>query len=193
VTDSIGVREDFALDRYLGRERGRIEAALRTALARVLPGLPEGLRGPVRHAVEAGGKRLRPILCVAAYTATRPGSPPDALYDLAVSSELIHTYSLMHDDLPCMDDAPLRRGRPTAHTRYGEIDTTLAGATLIPLAGLVAWTAGGELGLDDERRRAVLSRLAGPRARRAWWVGRHSISKGRDSRSRGLRSTDFIA
>jgi geranylgeranyl pyrophosphate synthase len=92
--------------------------------------------------------------------ASNPSNLTSALYDLAASLELIHAYSLMHDDLPCMDDAPIRRGAPTPHTIHGERATTVGGAALIPAAGLQAWQAGGALGLDGETRRELVEILA---------------------------------
>jgi geranylgeranyl pyrophosphate synthase len=71
----------------------------------------------------------------------------EAIYDLGASLELVHAYSLMHDDLPCMDDAPLRRGHPTTHRVHGEAAAVAAGAALIPLAALQALVAGRVLGL----------------------------------------------
>lgn len=139
---------EFPLDSFLRSERERIEDALARSVDGLVPELHEALREPVRHGVLAGGKRLRPILCVEAFRAVG-GDPPEAAYDLGVSLELIHAYSLMHDDLPCMDDAPLRRGRPTVHRLHGELRTTLAGAALIPAAGRQAWRAATALGCDD--------------------------------------------
>ena len=88
----------------------------------------------VEYALEAGGKRIRPALCVAAYEAVAGIPADERVRDIANSLELIHTYSLVHDDLPCMDDDDLRRGRPTTHKVYGEGAAVLAGAALIPLA-----------------------------------------------------------
>jgi geranylgeranyl pyrophosphate synthase len=82
-----------------------------------------------------------------------------ALYDLSAAIELIHAYSLMHDDLPCMDDANLRRGQPTPHTLFGEEATARAGAALIPAAGLWALRASKALGADESACRSILSQL----------------------------------
>jgi len=147
---------------FLARERDQVEAALRQGLEDLLPAVPEALRGAVGHGVLSGGKRLRPILCVAAYRAA--GGQDDSVYDLAVALELIHAYSLMHDDLPCMDDADLRRGEPTTHKLHGEGPTTVAGALLIPLAARQVWNAASRLELTEEEGRglvAELSRAAG--------------------------------
>ena len=84
-----------------------------------------GLDEAMRYSLLAGGKRIRPVLCLAA--ARSAGFDPEAVLPAAASIELIHTYSLIHDDLPAMDDDELRRGRPTSHVVYGEDVAILAG------------------------------------------------------------------
>jgi len=148
----------FDLAAYLEAERGRVNGALERAVARLRSTLPEPLAPAAAHAVLTGGKRLRPILCVAAQRACGEGVV-DASYDMAAALEFIHAYSLMHDDLPCMDDADLRRGRPTPHKIFGEIPSMEAGAALIPAAALQAWWAAGELGCSPERGAAVVAEL----------------------------------
>ncbi len=143
----------------MDRERERVEEALVRALEATRPHLGESLAPVVEHGVLSGGKRVRPILCVAAYGAAG-GEASEGIYDLAVSLELIHAYSLMHDDLPCMDDAELRRGRPTPHRIYGETRTTVAAASLIPAAALRAWEAAGELGVPEGGAREIVRELA---------------------------------
>ncbi len=149
---------EIRLREFLTQERARVEAALRHALEVLSPHLPERLVAAVEHGVSSGGKRLRPILCVAAYRAV--GGRQDGIYNLAVSLELIHAYSLMHDDLPCMDDAELRRGVPTTHTVHGEAATMVAGALLIPAAALQAWEGATSLGLPEEVGRRLVEELA---------------------------------
>lgn len=85
----------------------------------------EGLRAAMRYSLLAGGKRIRPVLALA--TAAAIGHEPDTVLPLAAALELIHTYSLIHDDLPAMDDDDLRRGRPTCHVEFGEDVAILAG------------------------------------------------------------------
>jgi geranylgeranyl diphosphate synthase, type II len=85
----------------------------------------EGLEEAMRYSLLAGGKRIRPVLALA--TASALGRDPAGVLPLAAALELIHTYSLIHDDLPAMDDDDLRRGRPTCHVRYGEDVAILAG------------------------------------------------------------------
>src|SRR5918995_4488232 len=82
----------------------------------------------MRYSLLAGGKRIRPVLALA--TARALGREPREVLPLAAALELIHTYSLIHDDLPAMDDDALRRGRPTCHVRYGEDVAILAGDAL---------------------------------------------------------------
>src|SRR3954451_5868207 len=82
----------------------------------------------MRYSLLAGGKRIRPVLALA--TAHAIGMQTEAVLPLAGALELIHTYSLIHDDLPAMDDDSLRRGRPTCHVRYGEAVAILAGDAL---------------------------------------------------------------
>ena len=146
------------LDAYLEARRAPVEAALERAVSALGEGLSEEVRRAAGHGVTTGGKRLRPVLCLVTYHACG-GSLTDAAYDLAASLELIHAYSLMHDDLPCMDDADLRRGRPTTHRESGEDATMRAGAALIPAAALQALAACEALGCDRERSIAVTRAL----------------------------------
>jgi len=143
---------------YLDAQQGPVEAALERAVAALLSDTSRVVREAAHYGVTTGGKRLRPILCVAAYEACG-GEVGDATYDLGASLELIHAYSLMHDDLPCMDDADLRRGRPTTHRQHGEDATMVAGAALVPAAALQALRACESLGCPPERAGAVTRAL----------------------------------
>lgn len=109
----------------------RIQQDLETAIAHF--DLPERLKAAVRHAVLLGGKRVRPALCYAAAQLSQPHLPA-AARRAAVAVELIHCYSLTHDDLPCMDNDALRRGEPTCHVLYGEATALLTGDLLQSLA-----------------------------------------------------------
>ncbi|TLD71747.1 polyprenyl synthetase family protein [Phragmitibacter flavus] len=93
---------------------------------------PASLHQAMRHSVLAGGKRLRPVLCMAAAEAC--GGTKEAASFAACAVECLHTYTLIHDDLPCMDDDDLRRGRPTCHKVYGEAVALLAGDALQALS-----------------------------------------------------------
>ncbi|KMY43817.1 farnesyl-diphosphate synthase [Bacillus sp. FJAT-27916] len=98
---------------------------------------PENLRSAMNYSLEAGGKRLRPLLVLAVLRAF--GKNPLIGLDTACAIEMIHTYSLIHDDLPSMDDDDLRRGKPTNHKVYGEATAILAGDGLLTLAfGVIA-------------------------------------------------------
>src|SRR5436305_257280 len=106
------------------------------ALERLLPAVsvrPCSIHQAMRHSVFAGGKRIRPILCMEAGRAVMGSSPP-GMEELGAALEMLHTYSLIHDDLPALDNDDLRRGRPTCHKVYGEAIAILAGDALQTLA-----------------------------------------------------------
>ena len=124
-----------SLSEYLGTRRAQIEDALVRFLP-AEPACPSGLHEAMRYSLEAGGKRLRPILTLAAAEAIAPHTASvehaiAAALPAACAIELIHTYSLIHDDLPAMDDDSLRRGRPTNHLVHGEGMAILAGDGLL--------------------------------------------------------------
>ena len=111
-------------------DEGRVLAD--AALERLLPAEtehPTSIHKAMRHSVFAGGKRLRPILCMEAGRMI-PGSLPPGIEDLGAALEMLHTYSLIHDDLPALDNDDLRRGRPTCHKVFGEAIAILAGDAL---------------------------------------------------------------
>jgi geranylgeranyl diphosphate synthase type II len=87
------------------------------------------LRQPIRYALDGGGKRLRPVLCLA--VAEAAGADPEDALPAAVAIELLHTFSLVHDDLPALDDDAERRGRPSVHVAFGEANAILAGDALL--------------------------------------------------------------
>jgi len=125
----------FDLNGYLTERRTLVERALEDHLHRAGEA-PKTLAEAMHYSLMAGGKRLRPILALAASEAVG-GTPNDAL-DVACAVELIHTYSLIHDDLPAMDDDDFRRGRPTSHKKFGEAIAILAGDALCAEAFRVA-------------------------------------------------------
>ncbi|MFP3948102.1 MAG: polyprenyl synthetase family protein, partial [Longimicrobiales bacterium] len=157
--DAVSQPREMDLEEAMEAERRHVEAALVRSVESLREDLGN-LHAVAEHGVLGGGKRVRPILCVAAFRATG-GSSDAPIHDLAVSLELIHAYSLMHDDLPCMDDAALRRGRATSHLRFGEEETMMAGAALIPAAALQAWKAARVLSLDEGRCRRIVRELLG--------------------------------
>ena len=125
----------FDLDRYLDERKKMVEAALAAHLDRC-EGAPSTLREAMSYSLLAGGKRLRPILALAACEAV--GARPEEAIDAACAVEFVHTYSLIHDDLPAMDDDDFRRGRPTSHKKFGEAVAILAGDALCAEAFRVA-------------------------------------------------------
>ena len=118
-----------------GAWMGSVQARMEGALARLLPAAgiaPARLHEAMRYATLEGGKRVRPLLCFAAGEAC--GAPAERLEIAAAALEMIHVYSLVHDDLPCMDNDVLRRGKPTVHLEYDEATALLAGDALQALA-----------------------------------------------------------
>ncbi|HWI35297.1 MAG TPA: farnesyl diphosphate synthase [Burkholderiales bacterium] len=114
---------------------GEVQARMEGALSRLLPAAhvaPSRLHEAMRYAALEGGKRVRPLLAFAAGEVTQ--APPERLEIAAAAVELIHAYSLVHDDLPCMDDDVLRRGKPTVHVEYDEATALLVGDALQTLA-----------------------------------------------------------
>jgi geranylgeranyl diphosphate synthase type II len=135
------------------------------ALERCLPSeqvFPQSLHRAMRYSVVDGGKRFRPMLCVAAFECC--GGSGDAVIPVACALELIHAYSLIHDDLPCMDDDDLRRGKPTSHKVFGEAVAILAGDGLLSFAVELLVTDGARL-LTPARTVRILAdilKAAGP-------------------------------
>ncbi len=123
------VHTSFDFGAYLRASRERIETALEASLG---PEEPETLREAMRYSLLAGGKRLRPILCLAACELA--GGAAEVALPTAVALEMVHTMSLIHDDLPAMDNDDLRRGRPTSHKMFGEAMAILAGDALLTRA-----------------------------------------------------------
>jgi geranylgeranyl diphosphate synthase type II len=148
----------FDLPGYLARNNERIDRALSACLNR--PEASGRLIEAMRYSLMAGGKRLRPNLCLAAAQAVG-GNGDDALA-VACALEMIHTYSLIHDDLPAMDDDDLRRGKPTCHIAFDEATAILAGDALLTMAFEVIASAGAgspELPLEVIR---IIAAAAGP-------------------------------
>jgi len=116
------------VDAYMKERIPLIDAGIEARFAEGT-GFPDALQGAMRHLLFPGGKRLRPIFALAAAEAV--GGSAEAALPMAVAVELIHTYSLIHDDLPCMDDDATRRGRPTVHVAYDEATAVLAGDALL--------------------------------------------------------------
>ena len=142
---------------YLDLQRQRVE----DAIERILPAdgtRPAILNEAIRYSVLSGGKRLRPVLCVTASEAVAgPEGDADAALNAAVAIEFLHSYTLIHDDLPAMDNDLIRRGQPTVHAKYGEALAILAGDALQALA---FETASHPTGLPLERSLRIVRELA---------------------------------
>jgi geranylgeranyl diphosphate synthase, type II len=132
-------------------------AAVDAALDRLMPGenaQPPSIHRAMRYSVQAGGKRVRPILCLeSARIFTADVNP---ILPVACALEFIHTYSLIHDDLPALDNDDLRRGKPTCHKKFGEATAILAGDALLTLAFETLANAP----IEPARRVAILSHVA---------------------------------
>src|SRR5471032_1960373 len=137
-------------------ERAAVDAALATFAKTYLCSIDGPVAEAVRYSMLGGGKRLRAILLLTAYRAA--GGKGDAS-PLAAAVEVVHAYSLVHDDLPCMDDDDMRRGRPTVHIAFGVAAATSAGLAMVPLAARAATDAARALGLDDAHTGAIVSEL----------------------------------
>ncbi len=131
----IGMETPFSFDlkKYLDEKRKIVEAELERILGEVPA---EGrLLSAIRHSLLSGGKRLRPVLCVAAAeSVSSEGKAMDDVLTAGCSLEMIHAYSLVHDDLPAMDDDDLRRGKPACHKAFDEATAILAGDALLTMA-----------------------------------------------------------
>jgi geranylgeranyl pyrophosphate synthase len=151
-----GISEDTS--RSFAAERVAVQRALDGFCARWLEDVAPLTAEAIRYALLGEGKRLRAVLLLEAYRAC--GGTGDAL-DLAASVEVVHAYSLVHDDLPCMDDDDVRRGRPTVHRVYGVPVATAAGLAMVPLAARCAWHAAKAMGLGDETAADIVRDLMG--------------------------------
>ena len=150
-----GAIDAFDLTKYLKEKRECVNLRLSTILSGVAA---SRIREAMAYSLMAGGKRLRPILCMAAADAI--GQADEEVITAACALECIHTYSLIHDDLPAMDDDDLRRGRPTCHREFDEATAVLAGDGLLTLA------------FEVLARTALTSRRNAP----GWYRVIHSIS-----------------
>ncbi|MCU0624956.1 MAG: polyprenyl synthetase family protein [Gemmatimonadaceae bacterium] len=138
------------------RERRAVAAALETFCARHLGDAPGPVGEAIRYSLLGAGKRLRAILVFEAYRAAGGSGDP---CELAAAVEVVHAYSLVHDDLPCMDDDDMRRGRPTTHIVHGIAAATAAGLAMVPLAARTAYAGARGLGLDECEAGAIVREL----------------------------------
>ena len=129
-TDDLDTADTTEIEAYLRACRSEVDGMLRHLLPTQADAPPAAIEA-MRYSLFAGGKRLRPILTLAAASTVSPTASEALVHPAACAVEMIHTYSLIHDDLPAMDDDTLRRGRPTAHVVYGEGLAILAGDALL--------------------------------------------------------------
>jgi len=139
-----------------GADRERIEQRLDEICENYLSELPPVVAAAVQYGIKSPGKRVRPLLLLFAYRAA--GGRGDSSL-LACAPEVIHSYSLVHDDLPCMDDDDVRRGRPTVHKVHGSRTAILAGIAMIPLAARVVRDSTRSMGLTREATAKLLETL----------------------------------
>lgn len=137
-------------------ERAAVDAALTTFANLYMRSMDGPVADAVTYSMLGEGKRLRGILLLASYKAA--GGTGDASA-LAAAVEVVHAYSLVHDDLPCMDDDDVRRGRPTVHRAFGIPTATAAGLVMVPLAARAATDAARALGLDRNQTGAIVREL----------------------------------
>jgi farnesyl diphosphate synthase len=145
-----------AFDGWVRQSLAAVEHALETWVPADAPG---GLGSAMRYGVLDGGKRLRPLLVLAAANAVQ--AQGEAPLRAAVAVELIHAYSLIHDDMPCMDNDVLRRGKPTVHVQFGQAQAMLAGDAMQALAFEVLTPDEGVEPVVQARLCALLARAAG--------------------------------
>src|SRR5205085_10675984 len=137
-------------------ERAEIEARLDEICEAYLLDLPPAVSEAISYGLKSPGKRLRPVLVLLAYRAA--GGKADGSL-LACALEVVHSYSLVRDDLPCMDDDDVRRGMPTVHKVYGSRVAIVGGVAMIPMAVRVARDASKKLGLPSAARAAIVATL----------------------------------
>jgi geranylgeranyl pyrophosphate synthase len=148
---------DRGLDAYLSATRTRVDAVLADWGERVGAFWPTPVPDAVRYGLLGAGKRLRATLVFSSYEAL--GGTHAAIAQLAAAIEVVHAYSLVHDDLPCMDDDDLRRGRPTTHRAFDVPTATRAGFHMVGLAARVLDEGLKALPLDSDRRRQIALEL----------------------------------
>ena len=170
----MSVETRVTLDAYLGSRRARVDRALERYVSG-LPAHPPLLNQAMRYSLLGGGKRFRPVLTLAAAEASVGVDDVEAALPAACAVEFIHTYSLIHDDLPAMDDDTLRRGHPTSHVVFGEGLAILAGDALLTeaFALLAREPATTGDGMAERKLRAL--RLLADAAGAAGMVGGQAI------------------
>ncbi|HEX5132906.1 MAG TPA: polyprenyl synthetase family protein [Candidatus Krumholzibacteria bacterium] len=151
-------KTDAEYEQLAERDRVLVERRL-TELVDTLASQHAGMRAAIEYSLLGAGKRLRPLLCLWTHDALG-GAARDAALDCACALEALHTYSLVHDDLPCMDDDDLRRGKPSSHRKFGEAVAVLTGDALQALAFQIVAGVGARHGLSDASAIALVGILA---------------------------------
>lgn len=167
-----------------------IESALEKLCAEELNDLPADIAHAIKYALSGGGKHLRGNLLMACYRAAGDGAAGDPAL-LAAAVEIIHTYSLVHDDLPCMDNDDFRRGRPSLHRQFGVPAATRSGVVMVPLAVLAATKGAKALQLPREAQHTivkVLTRSAGA----SGMIGGQVLDLAAEGRQVGLGELETI-
>jgi len=174
------------LTQHLDEQRLRVDEELQ----RILPdadAFPASIHRAMRHSVLAGGKRIRPILCLESGRLFAGDEP--SLLRLGCALELIHTYSLIHDDLPALDNDDLRRGKPTCHRVFGEATAILAGDALLTLAFEVLSAPGP---LPEERRLRVIHELSHAIGTRSGMVSGQVVDLETDGQTADAATLEYI-
>ncbi len=162
--DPLHIDRTFDLKHYLAKNGALVDSYLKEYFSN--SGIrPPLLRESMEYSISAGGKRIRPVLALASYEACG-GKRPEGILRYACALELIHTYSLIHDDLPAMDDDDLRRGKPTNHKVYGEAMAILAGDGLLTEAFHMLSLPGAEIKMPEGVLLEIIADLA---ARAGLW------------------------
>ena len=174
---------------YFNRQIRKIDRALSSCLPRGAQ-CPPALGQAMRYAVLAGGKRIRPILTLEACRAVG-GKEKDAL-SAACAIEFIHSYSLVHDDLPCMDNDSFRRGKPTVHKKFGQSTALLAGDALLTLAFGVLNPSNGAVHPPELKRRLEAARLLAEAAGTAGMAGGQALDLEFQSKTPSLIALESI-
>jgi geranylgeranyl diphosphate synthase type II len=182
----------FDLSAYLEDRRALVEAALPRFLTPA-GGFVGPLVAAMAHSLFAGGKRLRPILCLAGAEAVSPGGKLELepLLPVACALEFIHTYSLIHDDLPALDDDDLRRGQPTCHVKFGQARALLAGDALLTEAAVLCLNPEFGNGVGPERLMRA-ARLIFQAAGVNGMVGGQDVDVAAAGRQVDLATVEFI-
>jgi geranylgeranyl diphosphate synthase, type II len=173
------------LPAFFDEERAAVDAAL----DRLMPAenaRPPSIHRAMRYSVQAGGKRVRPILCLESARIFTTDVAP--VMPLACAVEFIHTYSLIHDDLPALDNDDLRRGKPTCHKKFGEANAILAGDALLTLA----FETIANSPIEPARRVAVLSHVAASAGTVNGMVGGQVADLEAEARAIGPADLEYI-